>query len=149
MEPPRPRAQRRADTERRLREDVDLWIATASADGAPHLVPLSFNWDGEALLMATPADTPTGRNLLAGGGARIALGDYRDVITVDGSVEAFDLDALPVERIERFVADTEFDPRTSPGDYRWFRVTPRRVQAWREVNEIAGRTLMRDGRWLD
>jgi hypothetical protein len=23
-----------------------------------------------------------------------------------------------------------------------------RVQAWREANEIAGRTLMRDGTWL-
>jgi len=25
---------------------------------------------------------------------------------------------------------------------------PLRVQAWREANEIAGRTLMRDGAWL-
>jgi hypothetical protein len=32
--------------------------------------------------------------------------------------------------------------------YRWFRITPRRIQAWREANELAGRTLMRDGRWL-
>jgi hypothetical protein len=29
-------------------------VASASADGAPYLVPLSFDWDGEALLMATP-----------------------------------------------------------------------------------------------
>ena len=26
--------------------------------------------------------------------------------------------------------------------------TPRRIQAWREVNEQPGRELMRDGRWL-
>jgi hypothetical protein len=25
---------------------------------------------------------------------------------------------------------------------------PRRIQAWRESNEIPGRTLMRDGTWL-
>jgi hypothetical protein len=25
---------------------------------------------------------------------------------------------------------------------------PIRILAWREVNEIAGRTLMRDGRWV-
>lgn len=25
---------------------------------------------------------------------------------------------------------------------------PLRLQAWREVNEIRGRTLMRDGSWL-
>jgi len=34
--------------------DIDVWVASASADGAPYLVPLSFDWDGEALLMATP-----------------------------------------------------------------------------------------------
>jgi hypothetical protein len=36
-------------------------MASASADGTPYLVPLSFDWDGEALLMATPADSRTGR----------------------------------------------------------------------------------------
>jgi hypothetical protein len=61
-------------------------VASASADGAPYLVPLSFDWDGEAPLVATP--------------------------------------------------------------YRWFRISPRRIQAWREVNELSDRELMRDGRWL-
>jgi hypothetical protein len=28
-------------------------VANALADGAPYLVPLSFDWEGEALLMAT------------------------------------------------------------------------------------------------
>jgi hypothetical protein len=32
--------------------------------------------------------------------------------------------------------------------YRWFRVLPRRVQAWREVSEMPLRELVRDGRWL-
>ncbi|MEU8803815.1 hypothetical protein [Spirillospora sp. NPDC048819] len=40
------------------------------------------------------------------------------------------------------------DPRESTTPYHWFRITPRRVQAWREVNELAGRELMREGRWL-
>ncbi|WP_371126874.1 hypothetical protein [Streptomyces sp. 2314.4] len=30
--------------------------------------------------------------------------------------------------------------------YRWFRISPRRIQACREVNELAGRELVRDGR---
>ena len=62
---PRSRAQRRRDTEHRLTHDIDLWVASASADGAPYLVPLSFDWEGEALLVATPTDSPTGRNLAA------------------------------------------------------------------------------------
>ena len=43
---PRSRAQRRRDTEHRLSRDIDAWVASASADGAPYLVPLSFDWDG-------------------------------------------------------------------------------------------------------
>ena len=35
---PRSRAQRRRDTEHRLTHDVDVWVASASADGAPYLV---------------------------------------------------------------------------------------------------------------
>jgi hypothetical protein len=62
MPTPRSRPQRRRDTEHRLTHDIDVWVASASADGAPYLVPLSFDWDGEALLVATPTDSPTGRN---------------------------------------------------------------------------------------
>jgi len=32
--------------------------------------------------------------------------------------------------------------------YGWFRIPPRRIQAWREVNEMLDRELMHDGRWL-
>jgi hypothetical protein len=32
--------------------------------------------------------------------------------------------------------------------YRWFRISPRRIRAWREVNELSDRELMRDSRWL-
>ena len=76
---PRSRAERRRDTEHRLTHDIDVWVASASADGAPYLVPLSFDWDGEALLLATPADSPTGRNLAATRAVRLALGHTRDV----------------------------------------------------------------------
>jgi len=40
---PRFRAQRRRDTEHRLTHDKDVWVASTSADGAPYLVPLSFD----------------------------------------------------------------------------------------------------------
>jgi len=49
---------------------------------------------------------------------------------------------------DRFAAYTGFDPRGPATPYRWFRISPRRIQAWREVNELPGRELMRDGCWL-
>src|SRR5918998_2506886 len=145
---PRPRAERRRDTEHRLNHDVDCWVASASADGTPYLVPLSFDRDGGALLVATPADSPTGRNLAATRTARLALGHTRDVSMIDGEVEVLEIDALPQERGDRFVARTGFDPRALVTPYRWFLISPRRIQAWREANEMRDRELMRDGRWL-
>ncbi|WP_245161191.1 pyridoxamine 5'-phosphate oxidase family protein [Blastococcus sp. CT_GayMR16] len=144
----RSRAERRRDTEHRLTHDVDLWVASSSADGAPYLVPLSFDWDGEALLLATPADSPTGRNLAATRAVRLALGHTRDVSMIEGEVDVLEIDALPEEWGDRFAARAGFDPRASVGPYRWFRITPRRIQAWREVDELPDRELMRDGCWL-
>ena len=129
---PRSRAQRRRDTEHRLAHDVDLWVANASADGAPYVVPLSFDWDGEALLVATSAGSPTGRNLAATRTARLGLGQTRDVTMIDGDVECLEIDALPQERGDRFAARAGFDPRAEATPYRWFRILPRRIQVWRE-----------------
>ncbi|MFB7586770.1 pyridoxamine 5'-phosphate oxidase family protein [Streptomyces sp. NPDC056169] len=143
---PRTRAQRRHDTEERLAHDVDVWVATASPDGAPYLVPLSFDWDGEALLVSTPAASPTGRNLAATRRARLALGPTRDVSMIDGTVEVLEIEALPRDRGDRFAARTGFDPRTEETPYRWFRITPHRIQAWREADELPHRELMRAGR---
>ncbi|MCD6015891.1 MAG: pyridoxamine 5'-phosphate oxidase [Solirubrobacterales bacterium] len=123
-------------------------MASASVDGAPHLVPLSFDWDGEALLMATPTNSPTGRNLAATRAVRLGLGHTRDVCMIEGEVEVLEIDALPQKRGDRFAARSGFDPRALATQYRWYRVSPRRIQAWREVNELPDRELMRDGRWL-
>ena len=111
MDTPRSGAQRRRDTEQRLAHDVDLWVASASQDGAPYLVPLSFDWDGEAVLLATPANSPTGRNLAATRIARLGLGETRDVSMILGDVEVLEIDALPREQGDRFAARAGFDPR--------------------------------------
>ena len=147
-EPARTPAERRRDTERRLEHDVDLWVATASADGVAHLVPLSFHWDGETILLATSPTSPTGRNLEATGSIRLGIGLVRDVTMIDGDVEPLDLDELPPERAEAFAARAGFDPRESRGRMRWYRVRPRSIQAWREVEELDERQLMTDARWL-
>lgn len=67
---------------------------------------------------------------------------------IDGAVDVLPIDVLPQEQGDRFAARSGFDPRALGSRYRWFRVIPRRVQAWREENELTGRELMRDGRWL-
>ena len=98
--------------------------------------------------MSTRADSPTGRNLAATRAVRLGLGLTRDVSMIEGEVEVLEIDALPAERGDRFTARTGFDPRELTTAYRWFRVSPRRIQAWREVDELPYRDLMREGRWL-
>ncbi|MER6072637.1 pyridoxamine 5'-phosphate oxidase family protein [Streptomyces sp. NPDC001817] len=147
--PARTAAERKKDTLHRLENDVDVWVATAGPDGsAPYLVPLSFVWDGATLLIATPAESPTGRNLVATGRARLGLGPTRDVVVIEGTVQSVTPEDLPEEDAEVFAGKTGFDPRQLATRYLYFRVLPQRVQAWREANELKGRELMRDGQWL-
>jgi hypothetical protein len=148
--PPRSRRQRRQDALRRLERDVDAWVATADpAGGTPYLVPLSFLWDGSTLLLATPASSPTGRNLQSTATVRLGIGPTRDLVLIEGTTQALTAGELPAEVGDAFAAKTGFDPRRLAGPYLYFRVQPRRLQAWREADELPGRELMREGRWLD
>jgi Pyridoxamine 5'-phosphate oxidase len=146
--PPWDPAQRKQDALDHLQRDVDLWVATADTGGTPHLVPLSFSWDGDSLLIATPAASPTGLNLQAGRAVRIGVGETRDVVLIEAVVvDVVAAKDLPADEGDAFADRTDFDPRTLTG-YSYFHIKPRRIQAWREANELAGRDLMREGRWL-
>jgi hypothetical protein len=141
----RTRDERRADTLRRLEQDVDCWVASADAAGNAYLVPLSYYWDGGALVLATPRGSTTARNLLRAGRARVGVGPTRDVVLVDGVVE----EGVDDRTADAHTAHTGFDARAEPEDYVYLRLTPTEIRAWREANELAGRLLMRAGRWLD
>jgi hypothetical protein len=147
--PPRTAKQRKQDTLNRLEHDVDAWVASADpASGTPYLVPLSFLWDGNTLLVATPTSSPTSRNLLATGKVRLGIGPTRDVILIEGTVKALSAADITDEVGDAFAAKTGFDPRQLTGPYLYFRVHPRRLQAWREANELEDRELMRGGQWV-
>jgi len=45
-------------------------------------------------------------------------------------------------------SDSVVAARGNLDPYRWSRISPRRIQAWRKMNELPDRELMRDGRWL-
>jgi hypothetical protein len=151
MNPPaRTPEQRKADTLGRLENDVDTWVATADPDtGAPYLVPLSFLWDGGTVLISTPAASPTGRNLRATGRVRLGIGPTRDLVLIEGTVQAVTAAAdIPPAAGDAFAVKTGFDPRELTDGYAYFHIRPRRLQAWREANELAARDLMRGGDWV-
>jgi nitroimidazol reductase NimA-like FMN-containing flavoprotein (pyridoxamine 5'-phosphate oxidase superfamily) len=146
--PPRSTAERVRDTRARLAADVDLWVATASADGEPYLIALSYLWHEGRIVMATGERTATVRNLRAGSPIRLALDGLRDVVLIEG-----DTALAPVGEVDPAVADAYsahagWDPRAD-AETAWVVVTPRRIRAWREANELPGREIMRDGAWAD
>lgn len=139
--------QRIQDSRARFEKDDDTWVSTGG-DKGPYLVPLSFYWDGAAFVITTVSKAMTARNLVENGKVHLAFGPTRDVTIVEGSAvlvpEAEVASGLATAYAER----TGWDPREEEGDYLWFRITPRRIRAWREVNELVGRDLMKQGQWL-
>lgn len=148
--PPRDRATRIEHTLERLETDVDMWVATGGDARDPHLTPLSFLWDEGTLIVATPTGTPTARNLLAGSAVRCALGGTRDCVVIDCSlVASIGVEDIPASTAALFARKAGFDPRRSSADFRYFRLQPLVVRAWREENELRDRVIMRNGHWSD
>jgi Pyridoxamine 5'-phosphate oxidase len=145
---PRDRETRKADTLTMLATPaIDVWVATASSEGAPYLVPVSLAWVDGRVVVAVDGSSLTARNLTASGAARLAVGPTRDVVMVDAVLERTVDVTADAALGEAYVAQADWDPRRSPGHV-FIVLRPVRVQAWREVNEIPDRTLMRDGTWL-
>jgi hypothetical protein len=146
--PARDRATRKADALAMLATPgADVWVATASPTGAPHLVPVSLAWIDERVVVAVEGRSVTARNIAASGVARLALGSTRDVVMIDATLEVtVDVDEDDLLGAA-YAAQADWDPRLSAG-YVFLVLRPVRLQAWREVNEMASRALMRDGIWL-
>ena len=148
MAAPRARATRKADALAMLSTSaIDVWVATASAEGDPYLVPLSLAWADERVIIALEAASRTARNVIASGVARLAVGPTRDLVMIDAVLERT-VDVATDEGLgTAYVSQADWDPRGLAG-YAFLVLRPVRIQAWRESNEIPGRTLMRDGTWL-
>ena len=152
VQPPRDAATRKQHVLHLLATEIDAWVATADAQGEVCQIPLSFLWHEGRLVFATPEGSVTGRNLARSGQVRLALGATRDVVLIQGGVEAVASAELDAAVGDAFAARHAWDPRGDSagkaGAYAFFLVTPLLVQAWREANELKGRTLMRGGAWL-
>ncbi len=148
MEPPRSTAQRKADTLARLAGAVDCWVPSSGASGNAYLIPLSFVWHAERIILATLAESSTVRNLRRAGRMRIALDGTRDVVIVAGEVTIVAQGMLDETAAEAFRVAAGFEPRREANTYVYIVLTPRTIRAWREENELAGGEIMRDGQWL-
>ena len=70
-----------------LEREPVVWLSTSRPDGAPHLVPTWFAWDGETIVIRSKPDARKVRNLRHDPRAMLALGDAEDDFDV-GLLEA-------------------------------------------------------------
>ena len=90
------------------REEPVVWLSTVRPDGSPHLVPIWFWWDGEALLVFSKPNAQKVRNLRANPSVMLALGDAEDdfdVGLIEGRAELLDrptAKVLPAAHLDKY-----------------------------------------------
>jgi hypothetical protein len=126
-----------------------MWLATADAEGRPHLIAVSAWWDGKDLIVATRETSRTAANLTLGREAKLASGSPAEVILVDAvvvlSVPGSEAGAVA----DGFARALGWDPRQVGEGWAFYRLRPSRIQAYRGYEELEGRFVMRHSRWLD
>jgi hypothetical protein len=139
---------RKADVLVVLEGQRDLWLATADASGRPHLIAVSAWWDGTDLVVATNAGSRTASNLAPGSRVRLAAGAPNDVVMIDAKVVESIAANQAAEVADGFAIAVGWDPRAVGERWAFYRLRPTRIQAYRGYDELEGRDVMRDSRWL-
>ncbi len=148
MTEPRSTEQRKADALAVLERGGHAWLTSAD-QGRPHIIGVSAWYDGELLTVATREGTVTARNLDTAGRARLAFGTPDDAVLVDTTLQAsYPAGAAPPEVAQGFEAAMGWNPAEVGPDWRYFRLRPQRVEAFRGYDETPGRDVMKGGRWL-
>ena len=139
--------RRKRDAIAKLEGDMDVCVVTADDHENAHLVPLSLCWHNEEVVVATEARSRTAQNAERSGQARLVLGPSRDVVIIDAAASVVDMvDAEPLIK-NAYRERTGWDPGGEGGYWVYIRLRRRTVQVWCEVDEIIGRTVIRDGTW--
>lgn len=124
-----------------------MWLATASDRRGPHLIPVSFWWDGARLVTATFENSRTLNDIRAQPRVRASIGTTSDVVMIHGMaavVAVADLDEAAVTGYERASGVL----RSTPG-FVYVSVVPTRIQGVERAGGFSGRTVMRADAWLD
>ena len=131
-------AARRID--RMLRSETVLWLSTVCPNGQPHVVPIWFSWDGEAVLIASKPGARKVANLRANPSVMLALGEPDqdfDVGMIEGVAELLDAPAaavLPASHFAKYrrqMAAVGLTPAEFAATYsQVIRIRPTRFLPW-------------------
>jgi len=90
-------------------------LTTQRRDGSPHVTPVGFTWDAEALVVRviTSRTSQKAVNAARGGRAAVCQVEGRHWLTLEGSTRVLD-DAAAVADAERRYAARYREPRPNP-----------------------------------
>ena len=126
--------------ERRLREELVIWLVTAGRDGQPQPSPVWFLWDSGSVLIRSQPNTPKVRNIAAN--PRVALhfdGDRKggNVMVLTGTAEVLPAGFSVAQReayIEKYREDIQANDMTPDEMLQEYsvtlRVTPTRLRGF-------------------
>jgi PPOX class probable F420-dependent enzyme len=126
--------------ERRLRDDLVIWLTTVSEDGTPQPTPVWFLWEAGSALIYSKPNTPKLRNIARRAGISLNLNssaDGGDVVVLTGTAQV-DPQAPPADQVAAYLAKYGQEiigiGMTSDSFAREYsvalRVTVRRVRSW-------------------
>ena len=129
-----------ARAERRLREEIMIWLTTVRSDGQPQSVPVWFLWDGETFLVYSRPGQQKLKNIHSNARAGLHLNANDrggDVVRVEGTAGLAE-DVPPADQVREYVRKygesitrIGFDPDGFARAYSVaLRVTPERWQVW-------------------
>lgn len=129
-----------SQAEQRLRDELIIWLTTASRSGQPQTSPVWFLWDGSEFLVYSLPGTARTRNIEANPRVSLNLdgdGQGGSVVTVEGTARidpaaprSTDVPAYAAKYRNK-IAGHGWTPESFADDYPIpIRITPTRARSW-------------------
>lgn len=113
----------------RLREDMNLWLATVRADGKPHLVPIWFVYLQNRIIICIEPGSVKGRNLLKNARVSLALEDGSHPLLCEGNARLV-LDDIPSEINDLFKQKYNWDISEETRYTQLIEIIPEKWLSW-------------------
>lgn len=78
----------------------------------------------------------------------MAVGDTLYVVVFDVVVEVLPVDEAPAVMMDSFTLRNGWGPRSRQGNWVCMVMAPQQIQTWQSEEELSGRDVMLEGKWL-
>ena len=122
----------------------NYWIATTSADGSPHCVPVWGAWLDGAFFFGCDRQSVKAANIRRDCRAVMHLDSGDDCVIFHGRLVESQPSAAMLKRLNAaYVAKYRLDPQLDESGAQLYRLAPRKVLAWQERDYPASVTCWR------